>query len=75
MNFQQGVHVEVDAQEGTLKGIPESWKGIVNGTVNQDLDSIPKNLIPNVTKALVENQKKDPFAVISLIIFLKILLF
>eukprot|EP01080_Neovahlkampfia_damariscottae_P010891 gene10891-3595_t len=65
LNFQKGVHVEVDTKEGTLKGIPESWKGLVHGTVNTDTENIPKNLIPNVTKKIAEKQKKDPFSIIT----------
>jgi hypothetical protein len=46
-----------------LKGIPEAWKGIIDGTVSKDF--VVPELIPELTKSFVQNQKKDPFAIIT----------
>jgi len=48
-DFQRGVHIEVDLNQGTLKGVPTAWKETFGDSAQYDEDSkVNPNLLPTM---------------------------
>lgn len=46
--FQRGIHVEVDLENGTLKGVPTQWKDTIANAQFADTADIDPSLVPEV---------------------------
>ena len=51
-DFKRGVHIEVDLNQGTLKGVPTQWKDTFGDSAQYDENSaVNPNLLPTMSSS------------------------
>ncbi|KAG2381762.1 hypothetical protein C9374_006146 [Naegleria lovaniensis] len=57
-DFKRGVHIEVDLNQGTLKGVPSAWKDTFGDSAQyeEDVSQVNPNLLPSISTSSSEEK-------------------
>lgn len=57
-DFKRGVHIEVDLNQGTLKGVPAAWKDTFGDSAQyeEDVSQVNPNLLPSISTSSSEEK-------------------